>query len=229
MDKQAKATHWSITINNPNKNDEEYLALARQKGWKVEGQMEKGDNGTQHYQLLLTCKGQQRFTAVKKAFPRAHIEPARDVMALKKYVNKEDTRIGPLVIQADQYPSCSKLMSWFGEAFDNYKPNGDGIDDTELLTIFDKMINQKIRQGFYVEGMAVNPQIRSSIKSYGRSIAFRERLHRQKTDRQTDENIFSTSSINATQEDRISTSEASQHDETETLSSSDDESVSNIY
>lgn len=197
MDKQAKATNWSVTINNPTKNDDEYIALARQKGWKVEGQLEKGENGTPHFQLLVICKGQQRFSAIKKAFPRAHIEIARDMIALRKYVNKEDTRVGQLPTQSEHYPSCSKLMSWFGEAFDNYKPLGEGIDDSELLIIFDKMINQKIREGFYVEGMAVNPQIRSSIKSYGRSIAFRERLHRQKTDRQTIENIISPSVINS--------------------------------
>jgi len=200
MDKQAKATNWSVTINNPTANDEEYLALARQKGWKVEGQLEKGDNGTPHYQLLVTCKGQQRFAAMKKAFPRAHIEIAKDVAALRKYVNKEETRVAELPFTQELYPSCGKLMSWFGEAFDSYKPLGDGICDDEYLAIFDKMIHQKIREGFYVEGMAVNPQIRSSIKSYGRSIAFRERLHRQKTDRQTDENIFSPSDINAIQE-----------------------------
>jgi hypothetical protein len=57
-----KATNWSVTINNPTKSDDEYIALARQKGWKVEGQLEMGDSGTQHFQLLVTTKGQQRFT-----------------------------------------------------------------------------------------------------------------------------------------------------------------------
>jgi len=197
-----KHTNWSVTINNPTKNDEEYIALARQKGWKVEGQLEKGDNGTPHYQLLLSCKGQQRFTAVKKAFPRAHIEPAKDVVALKKYVNKEVTRIGALPSSNEQYPSCSKLMSWYGEHYDTQKALV-GHECFDRLDVFDQMICNKIREGFYVEGMGVNPQIRSSIKNYGRAIADRERLHRQKTDRQTDENIFSPSSI--TTEDALQT------------------------
>lgn len=191
---QIKATHWSVTINNPTANDEENIATARQKGWSVEGQLEKcPTTGTPHYQLYVKTKGQQRWSAMKKQFPRAHLQVARMVENLKDYVVKPETRLGTLEGKNDLYPSCSKLMSWYGEAFDSYKPLGDGIIDDELLTIFDKMIHQKIREGFYVEGMAVNPQIRSSIKNYGRSIAFRERLHRQKDKRQTDENIISTS------------------------------------
>jgi len=190
---QIKATHWSVTINNPTANDEENIATARQKGWSVEGQLEKcPTTGTPHYQLYVRTKGQQRWKAMKTQFPRAHLSVARSVPDLKDYVVKPETRLGTLEGKNDLYPSCSKLMSWFGEAFDNYKPFGDGIRDDEFLTIFDNMIHQKIREGYYVEGMAVNPQIRSSIKSYGRSIAFRERLHRQKDKRQTDENIFSS-------------------------------------
>ena len=195
MDKQTKSTNWSVTINNPTQNDEEYLALARQKGWKVEGQLEKGDNGTPHYQLLVTCKGQQRFTAIKKAFPRAHIEPARDVVALKKYVNKEETRVGQLPTQNEQYPSCSKLMAWYGEYYDTQRKLV-GHECFDRLDVFDQMICSKIRQGYYVESMGVNPQIRSSIKNYGKAIADRERLHRQKTDRQTSQDIISESGIN---------------------------------
>lgn len=187
---------WLVVINNPTQSDDENLGKARQKGWEVVGNLEEGKKcKTPHYQLYIKSTTQQRGTAIDKLFPRAHIQLCRDPEAVKEYSTKEDTKIGDLPESLNLYPSCGKLMSWFGEAFDSYKPLGDGIRDDEFLTIFDKMIHQKIREGFYVEGMAVNPQIRSSIKNYGRSIAFRERLHRQKTDRQTDENIMSPSII----------------------------------
>lgn len=182
-----RATCWSVTINNPTKSDDENIALARQKsGWKVHGQLEEGEQGTRHYQLMVTTP-QVRFSALKKAFPRAHIEIARDRTALSKYVQKEDTRISPIQSQ-NSYPSHSKLMEWFGEYFDAYGEDNGGVDDGAFLKIFDKMCYQKIKEGYYVESYAVNPQIRSAIQKFGRAIAARERLRRQ-TDRQTTENI----------------------------------------
>lgn len=111
-----RATCWSVTINNPTAADDECIALARQKGWTVEGQLEVGAEGTPHYQLMVRTP-QVRFSAVKKAFPRAHIEQAHNPAALARYVAKEDTRVGQLVESSDQYPSLSKLwelmFDWF--------------------------------------------------------------------------------------------------------------------
>jgi len=107
-----RATCWSVTINNPLPADDENIALAKQKsGWKVEGQLEKGENGTPHYQLMVKTP-QTRFGSIKKAFPRAHIEPARDIKALSKYVSKEETRIGTLPLN-DKYPSLTVLWDLF--------------------------------------------------------------------------------------------------------------------
>lgn len=179
-----RGTCWSVTINNPKDSDDECIAIARQKsGWKVYGQREKGDAGTEHYQLMVTTP-QIRFSAVKKQFPRAHIELARDRVALSNYVQKEDTRIDSLPQAQDQYPSHSKLMSWYGEFFEQYGQEHSGVEDSEYLKIFDLMCERKIREGYYVESYAVNPQIRSAIQKFGRAINFRERVRRQ-TDRQT--------------------------------------------
>lgn len=186
MAKQDRATCWSITINNPVKADEENIARARQQsGWKVHGQLEKGENGTPHYQLMVTTP-QVRFSAVKKAFPRAHIEIARDRTALAKYVQKEDTRIGQIESQS-MYPTHSTVMKWYGDYFLKHGEENGGVDNGEYLKIFDKMCEQKIREGYYVESLAVNPQIRSAIQKFGRAIYFREVVRRQ-TDRQTQEN-----------------------------------------
>lgn len=39
---------WSVTINNPTEADEDSIHRARQKGWKVWGQKEVGEEGTEH-------------------------------------------------------------------------------------------------------------------------------------------------------------------------------------
>lgn len=190
-----RATCWSVTINNPTQSDDEWIALAQQKsGWKVYGQREKGAEGTEHYQLMVTTP-QVRFSAMKKAFPRGHIEIARDRVALSKYVQKSDTKIGDIESVA-KYPSMSQLMSWYGQSFEAYGLQHDGVDDSEFLKIFDLMCNQKIREGYVVEFMAINPQVRSAVKKFGRSINFRERVRRQ-TDRQTAVKKVSEVLINA--------------------------------
>ena len=105
-----RGTMWSVTINNPVKTDEECLAIAHQKGWIVKGQKEVGENGTPHYQLSVNTRTQQRFSALKKVFPRAHIEIARKPSALNKYVVKKETRVGELP-NSERYVS-SQTRLW---------------------------------------------------------------------------------------------------------------------
>lgn len=184
-----RATNWSVTINNPTASDEEAIALARQKGWTVDGQLEKGENGTPHYQLHVKTP-QTRFSALKSAFPRAHIEVARNVKALASYVRKEDTRVGSLATQSEQYPSLQKLWDMFADYTTNKKHiNLLSKQPDERLVIFDDFIRHCINEDYVVETMAVNPQVRSAVKNFGQEIIFRS-LRRQKTDRQTDEKIL---------------------------------------
>lgn len=197
-----RATCWSVTINNPVSADEDNIALARQKGWKVEGQLEKGENGTPHYQLMVRTP-QVRFSALKKQFPRAHIEVARNVSALQTYVHKEDTKQAELKVDQDKYPSLSALWDlmydyflqcnyinatwdgeWFTKATGKQKP----------LQLFDEAINHLIRKGYFVESMGVNPQVRGCFDRYWSSILYRCEARRQ-TDRQTDENNVAVTSI----------------------------------
>lgn len=198
---QSRATCWSLTINNPTETDDENMAQARQKGWKVEGQKEVGKNGTPHYQLMLQTP-QVRLSAVKKAFPRAHIEIARSKFALETYVNKEETRVSQLPQSNEQYPSMSKVWELYIEwMFDKniiyrVEPTEDNprsyrIQPSHTRTmmenptqIWDDFISHAITNGYYVESIGVNPQIRSSVKNY--SLAIIEREVRRQTDRQTD-------------------------------------------
>lgn len=187
-----RGTCWSVTINNPTSSDEEYIAIARQKGWKVEGQHEKGLSGTPHCQLMVRTP-QVRFSAVKKAFPRAHIELARNQAALATYVHKEETRIGELVNQQESYPSLSKFWELiFKEPFDwkNNVVNGNYIEMKDRQSIltnrFDDRVSNLIREGYVVETIAMNPSTRGSFLRYGRAIE--ERTRRQLS-RQTEQNV----------------------------------------
>lgn len=195
MPTNQRATAWSVVINNPTNSDEECINQARQRGWQVEGQMEKGENGTPHYQLFVKTP-QVRFSAVKKMFPRAHIDEARNVAALKQYVNKEETRIGELPTQSEFYPSLAKFWILFTNWYDNVKfPSGDASYHPApygeaALSILDEFVADIITKGYHVETMGVNPQIRSCVKNYLEAILIRSRneetnIHRQ-TDRQTD-------------------------------------------
>jgi len=208
---QNRATCWSITINNPTKSDEENISLARQRGWKVEGQLERGENGTPHYQLAVRTP-QVRFSAVKKAFPRAHIEVARNSAALAQYVVKEETREAALTTEQSQFPSQQTVWQWFGSlnitkeylasAYRVYCAQCAEREVTamrsydwyqeHMLERFDAVMEEKIAEGYYCELIAVNPQIRSAVKKFGVAICSR---HRRQTDRQTDEINFSQEGI----------------------------------
>lgn len=194
MDKHKKMStqrhsNWSITINNPTPADEEDIARARQKGWKVDGQLEKGENGTPHYQLMVSS-GQVRFSAVKKAFPRAHIEPARNPTALKQYVHKDDTKVGELATSSDKYPSLSKFWLMVADYCFSYEK--DRLDmyewedhkrmvlyrtqkpptEEQWLELFRDAISHYICRGFHVESFYSPPNI-SVFKNFARSILLR--------------------------------------------------------
>lgn len=202
-----RANTWSVTINNPIPADEESIAMARQKGWKVEGQLEKGENGTPHYQLMLKTP-QVRFSAIKKQFPRAHIEQARNPQALSLYVKKEETREGELLTDQSKYPSLQTLWDMFAEYIDeilDYRGSDDdeGISEWSKeywLKTFDNFICEAILKGYVVETMAVNPQIRSCIKLYGLQLFLRS-IDRQ-TDRQTPEKVIEGEGITNALEER---------------------------
>lgn len=74
-DKDKRASCWSVTINNPTEDELKCHHL----GWSLQGQFEQGEEtGTRHFQGMLKTGQQVRFAAVKKVFPRGHIEPARN-------------------------------------------------------------------------------------------------------------------------------------------------------
>lgn len=189
-----RSTSWSVTINNPNAADEECINLARQRSWQVEGQLEKGEGGTLHYQLLVRTP-QVRFSAVKKMFPRAHIEAARNVKALEQYVTKEETREAELPSTQEQYPSLSRTWELIYDTLTTqptwstwrYVPGGYSSfkDEKQALEFFDWACRERIREGYVLETIAVNPQTRSAFAKFADAIFFRIYIRRHQ-DSQTD-------------------------------------------
>jgi len=190
----TRGTCWSITINNPTEADKEGLNIALQKGWKPEGQQEKGVNGVLHYQLMLKTP-QVRFSAVKKVFPRAHIELARNVSALAQYVHKEETKVDDLPLSSERYPSLTKYWDLvYQYCLDNllldmdtpadprwYRVKNPNVDPLKVL---DEASAYLIRMGYHVECIAVNPQTRCSFQKFSEALFRRAYVDRQ-TDRQT--------------------------------------------
>ena len=165
---------WSITINNPTEED----VKCEMPGWKLSGQYEEGDEGTRHFQGML-CTPQVRFSAVKRVFPRAHIEGARNKKALEKYTSKEETRIEtfksagvPTIFEYQRYVS----EEWDWDHFDKVLvPMYDKKPEDDVAMIYvDNICARLIRDGAKgLEFIAINPMWRSSWKRFYRSIITR--------------------------------------------------------
>lgn len=171
-----RASCWSVTINNPTDLDDDLITEANARaGWSVEGQLEQGANGTEHYQLMVTTP-QVRFSSIKKAFPRAHIEAARNPKHLAKYVTKEDTRVGVLP-KNDMYPSQSSFYTLLvmvvkeEEAPKHWPTDAESLQmmvgkSKDPLEQFDTAVKTLISRGYHVEHHGCNPQVRSAWRLY---------------------------------------------------------------
>lgn len=172
----TRSNCWSITINNPTKEDTD---CALPPGWRLEGQYEKGEQETEHFQGMLSTP-QVRFSAVKKQFPRAHIEVARSKQALKKYVSKEETRVGEYAGNAtmNMFQSQDLVASlWSDDEYQSrcmderilkmYKCDTDAI----ALAYVDNIVEEQIEAGVIgLEFTAINPMWRSSWKRFHQAI-----------------------------------------------------------
>jgi len=170
-----RATCWSITINNH--TDEELICDI--PGWRLRGQPEIGKEGTRHFQGMLTTP-QVRFSQVKKQFPRAHIEIARDKTALAKYVQKEDTRAGEYTDQG--IPTLWEYQTivaneWNNDVFesrrddDAYAKRFKYDSGSIAMEYVDEICAKLIESGSKgLEFVAINPMWRSAWKKFYASI-----------------------------------------------------------
>jgi len=180
-----RATCWSITINNP--TQEEYQIVLPAK-WKLEGQIERGSEGTEHYQGMLLTP-QVRFSAVKKVFPRAHIEVARSKQALQKYVHKEETRVSEVVHIPTLFEYQTIIANeWVEEEYDEFWEQAVKLTsatnipcpDETAMRYLDSLVAKDIESGRCgAEYIAINPMWRSSWKKFWRSIIRRRNARRE--------------------------------------------------
>jgi len=192
-----RANCWSITINNPTEKD---LNPTLPAGWSITGQIEQGEEKTEHYQACLTTP-QVRFSAVKKVFPRAHIEMAKNRDALKKYVHKEDTRLTAVADKQSNIPTlfdyqhtiAERWVDSEWEAFAEKMTNEDPkktIGDWALEYV-DSLVATDIENGLCgIEYIAINPMWRSAWKKFWRPMIRRERQRvadKRQTDRQEED------------------------------------------
>lgn len=181
MTSTKRSTCWSITINNPTK--EEVDAWTSIPGWKLVGQYEEGGKtGTPHFQGMLTTP-QVRCSAVKRVFPRAHIEIARDKGALAVYVNKEDTRVA--TYEATGVPSLFEYHDKIASLWNESEWNRRRLDDLYCkrykwdfgdmaLGYVDDLVALEIEKGQRgIEFIAINPMWRSAWKKFYHSIITR--------------------------------------------------------
>lgn len=186
---QERGTCWSITINNPT---QEELKMDLPPNWKLQGQMEKGEQTeTPHFQGCLSTP-QVRFTAVKKIFPRAHIEKAKNKSALIKYVNKEETRLEKvddncgIVIPTLFNYQHTIAKRWDDLEYSLFSNKYDQSPDPQLKTksqdeialdYVDYLVGEDIKNGMMgVEYIAINPMWRSAWKKFHRQMVHRERM-----------------------------------------------------
>lgn len=181
-----RATCWSLTINNPTDAD---TKVELPSGWKLTGQYEQGAEGTNHFQGMLITP-QVRFAAVKRVFPRAHIEVAKNRKALEQYVHKDDTRVGEFANRESAIPTLwdyqrTVASKWLDSEFEGRAEalmeadSNCSIDDC-AMSYLDTLVSRDIEAGMRgVEFIAINPMWRSSWKKFWRVIIKREKSSRQ--------------------------------------------------
>ena len=179
-----RATAWSVTINLKTVSKDtaaQCMETAKSLGWGVQGQLERGEQGTEHYQLMVRTP-QVRFSSVKKVFPTAHIEVCRNFQALSHYVQKEETRVESLKkieVTFLTYPMVrNKFFEWLlrEHDWDAHTRNTE-----RRLELWDEFIGASIREGVECDLIGMNPQHRGCIAKYWTSYIAKE------TSRQTDE------------------------------------------
>jgi len=71
----TRSRTYCLTINNYDLDDVEKIKMLKYK-YLIIGD-EKGEEGTPHLQIYVHLKSQAKFSAIKKKFPKAHIETAK--------------------------------------------------------------------------------------------------------------------------------------------------------
>lgn len=195
-DGKLKSCCWSVTINNPTDDDKAQWAALSGLPWvrEVSGQLEQGSGGTLHLQGMVKTQS-VRFSQVKKALPRAHIEAARSPAALAKYVSKTETRVASVptmkvASQLDVQRCCfARVMQ---QCYQIEERNSSKLidpldyDEGELILkhadvlrkyweiYVDDAVRDLVKAGYFgVEYVMANPQVRTAFRKYLPEICYR--------------------------------------------------------
>jgi len=189
MTSADRATCWSIT-QQVKSTEEGKLFMEQQipPGWKLKGQVEEAPTtGQLHLQLMLKTP-QVRFSAVKRQFPKAHIEQAIDAHALALYVQKNETRV--MAVQQTEAPTIWQfsemvvnrvdiaemiyyIKQWRALEMDAIVYWDDATPE-EMLRYVDILVGRFVHEGIRgAEFMGINPMFRSAWKTYGKSMTMR--------------------------------------------------------
>lgn len=199
-----RATAWSITWYPEHSMDEAVAKLEVEEfakrqlppGWKLKGQFEQCPKTKRyHFQALLRTT-QQRFKAVKRAMGNAHIEIARNVKALEKYVEKEDTRAATIVA-AQHVPTIWEYQTIISSQWNKETYNERWMEECNradlrsaptpdpndvALSYVDELVATDIENGRRgAEWIAINPMWRASWRKFWRSIIKRDGAAKQES------------------------------------------------
>lgn len=92
----TKSRNYCLTINNPKETLEEISERGKKHGLLTfNGQLEKGAEGTPHYQIFMAFPNPISFNTIRKLYSTAHIEPAKNALRAYEYCSKPDSRVSP--------------------------------------------------------------------------------------------------------------------------------------
>ncbi len=128
---KSRSRCWSLTINNPTKEDVTQLHMVFEICADFACQEEIGEkNGTPHIQGYIYFRHDKSESVVRKLIPRGHWEKARKAVALKRYCTKAKTQHGRIWIKnivsnrilnpgkptEEQFMTAA--LQWFKEKYD---------------------------------------------------------------------------------------------------------------
>lgn len=91
----ARVRSWVFTWNNYSEDDKKLMAKwLEEECDKCGMQPEVGENGTPHLQGWFHLRNAKTFEAIKKKWPKIHLEVCKNINAAKNYCRKEKTKAG---------------------------------------------------------------------------------------------------------------------------------------
>jgi len=201
-----KSSRWAITVYEPQFGCLEVMPpIVAEWGWQDET---CPTTGKLHKQGYVRTHQQQRFAAMKKAFPGVHLEVARDWNKLLNYCKKKDTAVaGTTVHQTNDIPS----LFTYSEELANRLAEQQRIRKVDYDDV-DLMVRKDIESGRKgIEWIATNPQFITTWKKYWYEMIIRARY--PQTDRQTDNETISPEEYNESQMEEAACEEGSRQEE----------------